>query len=321
MTFLFAALFFTICLLITAGILLAVMDSSKANLARRLLQVQRPREIELDSGGAPLIRDDLLSAVPVLHRVLLRLAWSARLKGVLDQAGRNVKPGKFILWSGVLALAANIAMQAIGLQAGLATLFGLAIGCLPFSSILYLRVKRFRKFEREFPEAIDLLVRALRAGHAFSTGLEMIARELSDPVAGEFRAVFEEHSLGLPLRDALLHLTRRMPLINLRFFVAALLIQKDTGGNLAEVLDNLSQVIRERFKIRGEVAVRTAQGRLTAVVLILLPPALVIILTFMNPGYVQTLFLDPLGQKMLAVAVLLQVLGSALLWKIVQIEV
>jgi len=161
----------------------------------------------------------------------------------------------------------------------------------------------------------------VRAGHAFTTGLEMVATELPEPVAGEFKTVFDEQSFGLPLRDALMNFTQRVPLVDVRFFVTALLIHKETGGNLAALLDDLSAVIRERFRLLRDVRVRTAQGRLTAGILISLPPAMILLLRVINPDYMMTLFTDPIGPYMLGGAALLQVIGAVVLWKIVNIEV
>ena len=161
----------------------------------------------------------------------------------------------------------------------------------------------------------------MRAGHAFTTGLEMVATELPEPVAGEFKLVFDEQSFGLPLRDALMNLAERVPIVDVRFFVTALLIHKETGGNLAALLDDLSAVIRERFRLLRDVRVRTAQGRLTAGILIALPPAFVVLMRTTNPDYVTPLFTDVLGRYMLGGAVLLQIVGSIVLWKIVNIKV
>jgi tight adherence protein B len=206
-------------------------------------------------------------------------------------------------------------------QFGAPVLVGLVVVGLPFAYVAWLRQKRLRKFEEHFPEALDLLGRAVRAGHAFTTGLEMIAKESSEPIAGEFRTTFEEQNFGLPLRDAVLNMTERIPLIDVRFFVTALLIQKETGGNLAEILDGLARVIRDRFRIYREVRVRTAQGRLTAGILIALPIFMVIALGILNPNYMKILFEDPSGPMILIVAAVMQLIGSMLLWKIIHIEV
>jgi tight adherence protein B len=196
-----------------------------------------------------------------------------------------------------------------------------AMFILPFLFVAWKRKRRLRQFEERFPEALDLLGRAIRAGHAFTTGLEMISKDSPEPVASEFRMAFEEQNFGLPLRDALLNMTERIPLIDVRFFVTALLIQKETGGNLAEILDSLARVIRERFRIFRDVRIRTAQGRLTAGIMIALPMFMLLVLTVLNPAYTRVLFFDPKGPPVLAVAALLQVVGSMLIWRIIQVEV
>ena len=176
-------------------------------------------------------------------------------------------------------------------------------------------------FEKEFPEVIDLLSRSVRAGHSFASGLEIVSTDLPDPVSTEFRITFDEQRFGLPLRDALLSLCERVPLVDVRLFVIALLVQKETGGNLAEILDNLAHVIRERFRIAGEVRVRTAQGRLTAGILMALPVIMMIMLHVIDPEYVNVLFVDRMGQLMLIMAAVMQVLGAIIVWRIVKIKV
>jgi tight adherence protein B len=165
---------------------------------------------------------------------------------------------------------------------------------LPYSRFVsYRRQKRFEKFEELFPEAIDTLARAVRAGHAFTTALEMISNEIADPLATEFRKLFEEQKFGMPVRDALMNLAERVPLVDVKFFVTAVMLQRETGGNLAEILDNLSYVIRERFKIQRQVRVHTAQGRLTMALLMAMPPTVVAILFVFSPEFVAPLFTIP----------------------------
>ena len=172
----------------------------------------------------------------------------------------------------------------------------LVIGAfLPYSVVSYRRQKRFEKFEELFPEAIDTLARAVRAGHAFTTAIEMISNEIAEPLAGEFRKLFEEQKFGMPVRDALMNLTERVPLVDVKFFVTAVMLQRETGGNLAEILDNLSYVIRERFKIQRQVRVHTAQGRLTMALLMGMPPTVVAILSVFSPDFVTHFFMIPLA--------------------------
>src|SRR5215468_3514441 len=168
---------------------------------------------------------------------------------------------------------------------------------------------------------MDTLARAVRAGHAFTTALELIASEVSEPVAGEFRQLYEEQKFGLPVRDALMNLTQRVPLVDVKFFVTAVMLQRETGGNLAEILDNLSYVIRERFKIMRQVRVHTAQGRLTMLLLMGLPPTIVVTMQVLNPSFIHPLFADPIGHVLIVAGIVLQTVGYFVIRKVIQIQV
>jgi tight adherence protein B len=321
MAVLLAVLVFLVVVIICTIPLFMSTGQKGQEVVRRLEAIESARKRGHKSLDLELLRDELLSGVPLLHRLLLRWAGAFRLRTFLAQAGLKIKPGKLVLVIGVAALGAFVIVQHIYQSALLGAIVGIAVGFIPTSVVSILRQRRLREFEKHFPEAIDLLSRAVRSGHAFSTGLEMIGKELPEPVSGEFRTTFEEQNLGLPLREALFNLTARVPLVDVRFFVTALLIQKETGGNLAEILDNLSATIRERFKILGEVRVRTAQGRLTAAILIALPPIMLLLLKSVNPDYLNLLFDDPWGIYVLVGAGCLQLVGSMMLWKIVHIQV
>jgi tight adherence protein B len=178
-----------------------------------------------------------------------------------------------------------------------------------------------RRFEEQFPEALDLLSRAIRAGHAFTTSVGMVADEAPDPIGPEFKKTFDEQNFGMPLKDALGNMGQRVPLIDVHFFVTAVLIQRETGGNLAEILDNLSHVVRERFKILRQVRVYTAHGRLTGYVLLALPATLAVALAFINPEHMDLLFKERMGQMMLLGAVVMQMIGYFWIRQVVKIEV
>lgn len=323
MALVLAGLTFLIILLIVGVIVFASAGGSAPDriVAKRLDAIERSTRRGSETLELKVVRDELLSEVPAIHRILLKWKWSDRLRDYIHQAGMTIKPGKLILISAVLAVGVFLIMDELLGTMWLA-LLGVPIGALvPITVVWFKRKLRLKAFEKLFPEAIDLLGRAVRAGHSFSTGLEMITTELSDPVAGEFRTTFEEQNFGLPLRDALLNFSERVPLIDVRFFVTAVLIQKETGGNLAEILDNLAHVVRERFRILGEVRIRTAQGRMTAGILIALPPIMAFLLNMINPSYMHPLFNDPIGPFVLAFAAFLQIVGSIMLWRIVNIEV
>ena len=255
------------------------------------------------------------------NRVLLQWQWVGGLNKFIYQAGLTIRPAKILLLSGVLGLGTYLVLGFIYGQPLLCLIVALAVAACPLAVVAYIRKRRLGNFEEHFPEALDLLGRAVRAGHAFTTGLELIATETSAPISTEFRITFEEQNLGLPLRDSLLNLTERVPLVDVRLFVTALLIQKETGGNLAEIMDELARVIRERFQIYREVNIKTAQGRLTAVILILMPLIMMAVLGVVNPKYIGVLFDDPAGRLMLMGAAGLQLFGSLILWRVVHIEV
>jgi len=323
MALVLAGLTFLVILLIVGALVFVSTGGSAPDkiVAKRLDAIERSTKRGSESLELNVVRDELLSDVPTIHRLLLKWKWSDRLRNYIGQSGMKVKPGRLILVSAVLAVGSYLIVSQLMGSALLGLVAAPIGGIIPITVVAYARKRRLKAFEKVFPEAIDLLGRAVRAGHSFSTGLEMITTELPEPVAGEFRTTFEEQNFGLPLRDALLNLSERVPLIDVRFFVTAVLIQKETGGNLAEILDNLSHVVRERFRILGEVRIKTAQGRMTAGILISLPPIMALVLRAINPSYMHPLFHDPVGPYILVFAAFLQIVGSIMLWKIVNIEV
>ncbi len=268
-----------------------------------------------------LIKKELLSDVPAINKILLQFSHSNRLKKLINQADMRLQVSTFILISLTLfALGAIVSQQLITLIP-VSILAGGFLSSFPLLVVLYKRKRRLDKFEEFFPEALDLLTRAVKAGHAFNTGIEMIAEEMVDPISKEFRVTYDEQNFGLPLKQALFNLVDRIPLLDLKFFVTAVLMQKETGGNLAEILTNLSFVIRERFKIMGEVRTFSAQGRLTGYILTAVPISMGFILSMMNWQYMSALFKEKTGHYMLAVAGFCQILGYIIIKKIVKIKV
>jgi tight adherence protein B len=322
MALMISVLTFAVVAVIVLLISLLASTDNRQDVIRRRMEAVMKAERRGGSLGLKLLRDEMLSSVPLIHRWMTRWSWFGRFQIFLTQAGMKVKPGKFFLLCGVFALTGYvIAAHTISRFPGAPIAVGVVAGAMPFVLAAWKRRKRLRKFEEHFPEALDLLGRAVRAGHAFTTGLEMIGKETFEPIAGEFRKTFDEQNFGIPIRDALLNLSERVPLIDVRFFVTALLVQRETGGNLAEILDGLSRVIRERFRLYREVSVKTAQGKLTAGILIALPPVMMCLLGIINPAYVRVLFEDHRGLIALAIAVVNQCIGSVIIWKIIHIEV
>jgi len=321
MQFLIAVLVFVVVTLaVFAGLSLFDQRKAQARILRdRLTTVQKPTEQA--TPDVALLRDELLSRIPAFDTLLRRSERVSALQKMLAQGNVDVRAGNFLMFCAV----STLVFAAAAFFAGGTVLFGWAGALLgffvPYAYASHKRSKRFQQFEEKFPEAIDTLARAVRAGHAFTTALEMIASEVSEPVAGEFRQLYEEQKFGLPVRDALINLADRVPLVDVKFFVTAVMLQRETGGNLAEILDNLSYVIRERFKILRQVRVHTAQGRLTMMLLMALPPVVVAVMLVLNPGFIRPLFTDPLGHALIVGGITLQTMGYFVIRRIIRIQV
>jgi len=268
-----------------------------------------------------LLRDELLSGIPALNRMLLRHAGIFRLQAFLLQADLNIRPAKFLLFSACCAAAGVLVIQATtSLPPVIQALFA-TVGLLPIAWVAVRRQRRFQSFQNKFPEAIDFLARLARSGQSFNLAMEVIANEFAEPVASEFRRVSDELKFGLPLTEAMLNLSGRIPSSDVKFFITAVMLQRKTGGNLAELLDKLSSLIRERLKIVRQVRVYTAQGRATVLLLSALPPVILVALLFFSPEFVRPMLTDPIGQGMLAGAACLQVIGFLLIHRIIHIRV
>jgi tight adherence protein B len=296
-------------------------SSSRAHLLRERLRAVDSAARRGSNPDVEVLRDELLSGIPALNKLLARWSRSSRLQLLLEQAAMKLRPGKFLLISSCTAVAGAGLVLAFAPYPALSILGFAAGGALPICYAFFLRRRRFKKFEEMFPQAIELLVRSSRAGHPFTTSMEMIGTELADPISGEFRRIYEEQKFGLPLRDALLNLVERVPIIDVKFFVTALMLQRETGGNLAEILEQLAHVIRERFRILRQVRVYTAQGRLTMMILMSLPPGLVLFMSVSNPDFMKPLFNDPMGHFLIGLGVLLQTIGFFLIRRIIDIKV
>jgi tight adherence protein B len=288
---------------------------------RRLRDVSISHYDEPAADSTSVVRQEKTGPVPQLDRALARVAIGLRLRRLIDRSGINTTPSSVLLYSvgGALAgtfLAMAFTSQPIALP--IAAVLGLVA---PFVWLQHRASKRLRRFEEQFPEALDLLSRALRAGHAFQTAMGMVADELAEPVGPEFKKTFDQQNFGLPLKDALNELADRIDLLDVRFFVTAVLIQRDTGGNMAEILDNLAHVVRERFKILRQVRVHTAHGRFTGYVLLALPGFLTAALMFINPEHMGLLFSERMGHMMVIGAIVLQTIGFFWIRQVIKIEV
>ena len=268
-----------------------------------------------------LKRAEQLSTVPAYNTLLVRGRGVLRpVEQLIEQSGTRLTVGSFLMISGLCAVVPMFIFQ----QALRITLLSGAVGALaamaPTAVLRIKATKRLLKFEEQFPEALDLLSRALKAGHAFTTGLGMIAEEMPAPIGPEFQLLHDQQNFGMPLPDALKEFARRVPLLDARFFVTAVLIQREAGGNLSEILDNIATVIRDRFRVKRQIRVISAHGRLTGWVLVAIPPSLGAVLFVINPSHWKTLIGNPLGIKLIIAAIVLQVTGTLIIRKLIRIE-
>jgi len=274
-------------------------------------------------GRAQLLRD-IAAKRPQLEVWLEHLALLEKTKKLIQQAGVAWTPGGLLLMTAggaVAALLLSLALPALFAFTGTTAAAAVFLAASPY---LYLRRKRTRRlaaFEEQFPEALDFLARSMRAGHAFTISLRMASEDLPDPLGLEFRTLFNEQNLGAPLDTALYNLADRVPLLDVRFFVSAVILQKQTGGNLGEILTRLGQVIRERFRLKGQVKAASAHGRVTALVLTILPAATAILMMMAAPTYLMSMFNDPDGKKLIAGSIAAQILGQLVIRKIIRIKV
>ncbi|MGB8063603.1 MAG: type II secretion system F family protein [Candidatus Sulfotelmatobacter sp.] len=321
-----AAIVALIVFVVVAGAAFALVSlvdqrNARARLLKERLANERKAPERAPEDELALLRDEQLSEIPAFDSLLRRSARVSELQKMLAQGGLNLRAGNFLALSAMAGVAACLVAYILSNRAevaGVALLIGFV---LPYSYAAVQRNRRFEKFEELFPEAIDTLARAVRAGHAFTTALEMITNEVAEPIASEFRQLFEEQKFGMPVRDALMNLTERVPLVDVKFFVTAVMLQRETGGNLAEILDNLSYVIRERFKIQRQVRVYTAQGRLTMALLMGMPPIIVVVMLAVEPAFIRPLFADPIGHILVVAGIALQTVGYFVIRKIIRIQV
>jgi len=300
----------------------AFRHSDLDKLKSRLLGTSKVKKSKGNAPAASLIQADEKGGLLAL-RMLKKYQLQTKLQELLEQAGMRWSTHRLVN----TCLGAAVAGWALawillpGQFQKFSYLVALGALVLPVLLVIRKRTSRMRKFEEQFPDSLEFVARSMRAGHAFSVSLEMIHREFQEPLAGEFRRTFEEHNLGLPLDVALQKLGKRVPSLDVHFFVSAVLLQKRTGGNLAEILDKLAYVIRERFKLRGRIRAISAHGRMTGAALTCIPIAVAVIMFYVNPDYVRFFFLDDVGNMMLVAAIVLQLIGYFIMKQIVKIEV
>ena len=297
--------------------------SYKGPKAKKIQARLRALSASLDnSKQSHLLRQRMLSEVPAIERILLNMSRAHRLDRFILQAGLTWTVSRLVLSCAAIGVIACLVMVYGAHQSLLLSgLVGAGFAATPLLYVSHLRSKRLGKFERQLPEALDLITRALRSGHAFSSALQMVGDEMAEPIAEEFRIVHDEVNFGVALQQALTNLSERVPLTDLRYFIVSVLIQRESGGNLTEVLSNLSRLIRERLKLLSKVKILSSEGRLSAWILGLMPFALAGAMYLVNPGFMAPLWNDPIGISIIKYMLILMIFGILILRKIIRIRV
>jgi len=313
-------LLFILLLFVTFGVLLYFLRPTATETAvqQHLEHIEESRAVEGD--GTTILKREALSATPWLDELIRDIPGSVGLARLVRQSGQKWQVSSILFFSLVVAVVvawiASTAMPSV-----LSTIFGIMAGLTPYVYLYIRREIRFRQCDALLPDAVDLMARGLRAGHAVPAVLEMVGKEIGEPLAGEFRILHEEQNLGLPLRDAMLNLVDRVPRDDMRFLATAVLLQKETGGNLALILDKTAALARERARLYGQLRIYTAQGRITGWILCLAPFIMFGLMSFTNWKYESVLFTNPIGLKVIYVGLGMMLLGILIIRKIIDIKV
>ncbi|HKR58774.1 MAG TPA: type II secretion system F family protein [Pyrinomonadaceae bacterium] len=295
-------------------------DAKRKRLQRRLadalIHSAQTEDIEVI-----LARNELMSEIPFVNRLLVQVQAALHLKKMLDQADVHITPSRLAMFSVMAGMLGLLAASVLTVSVLVIAVSGLATSMIPFIHVWWKRRQRFNAFLEHLPDALDLMSRGLSAGHAFAEALHMVSVEMPEPIATEFRKTYEEQNLGLSLKLALENMTDRMPLMDLKMCVTAVLIQRETGGNLAEILEKVAYTIRERFRIMGDLKTLTTSSRLSAWLLCGLPIFVTFAITAMNPEYMSVLWKDTRGHYLIAAAMFLQVTGMLIVRKILNIKI
>jgi len=321
MKILIAIIIFAVSIFVTEMIVYAyrTMRNPDRKKIRKRLKTFSSRKNK--DGHPDILQKKLLSDVPFLNKILLRIPGPQRLDRFLQQANAQYRLGVFILLTIILALTGFFAGVLITGNYTLSIVIAPALAGIPFFYLCLKKKKRMEKFQRQLPEALELIARSLKAGHAFPSGMKLAADEFDDPLGPEFDETLNEINFGVSVPDALKNLTDRIDCHDLKFFVISVILQRETGGNLAEIIESLSYIIRERFKLYGKVKILAAEGKLSAITLVAIPFLLIIILRFINPDYINTLLFEPAGRIMSGIAACMMVMGILVMKKMVNIKV
>jgi tight adherence protein B len=316
-----AVLAFVVSLVIVLGAYALFVVMPDARSARQLKGRLKPETATAPVRGELMRRAAPLSALKGLDGLLGKAGLLVDpLRRAVEDSGLAITTGVVILGAVFLASVSALVVYTLSASIWASAAAAIAVGAVPFFYVQYAAAQRVRQFEEQFPQAVDLIASALRAGHAFTTGVSMVADEVADPTGAEFRLVYDQQNYGMPLSDALKAFAKRVPLLDARFFIIAVLTQREAGGNLAEVLDNLSALIRERSRVKRQVRVASAHGRITGWILSMMPPALAGIMMLLAPEHLRAFIEDPLGVRMIVAAGVLQLIGVFTIRRIVNVE-
>ena len=313
-------LFIVVLLMIEAGYfgLRSIWKTEKQLVRQRLHSIAATSE---EYEMIDLSRKSSFSQISWLNRILSRLRWTERVQRALEMANLPYPLGFFVLLS-ILLAALGYLVGSLVITNPLFLLPGaVLLGMTPFFYIFFKKGKRMQHFQRQLPDVLDLIARSLKAGHALSGGLKMVVDEFGDPIGIEFAKTLNEINLGVGVPEALKNLSQRVDCLDLNFFVTSILIQRETGGNLAEILENIARLIRERFKLFGRIRVLSAEGKFSAIILVVLPFFIALVISLFNPGYIQILIVDPIGPVFIAIALTLMIFGIITMSRMIKIKV
>ncbi len=314
---------FVFCLFLTFALYLVATrgtEKRRQRLNQRLSEALM-RSADVEDAEVQLARSELMSEIPLMNRALLRVPVATRLRMMIDQADLQITVTRLLMFSALAGMIAALAASVLTVSLLLIALAALCAASVPFLHVWWTRRKRLNKFLEHLPDALELMSRALQAGHAFAESLHMVSTEMPEPIATEFRKTYEEQNLGLSVKLALENLAQRIPLLDLRLCITAILIQRETGGNLAEILEKVAHTIRERFRIMEDLKTLTTSSRMSAWILCGLPIFVACTVTFMNPDYMSVLWKDPRGHNLIAAALGLQITGMLVIRKILRIKI
>ncbi len=321
MDFFVVVVIFAVSLILVEGgylTLRSLQNPEKREVMKRL-KILSSKEYENES--IDILRKNLLSDVQWFNQMLLNFRWSERVNRFLQQADAQYTLGVYVLLSLLLAVVGFLAGSLMNLSRMALVFLVVFLGATPFLTICFKKKRRMEKFQKQLPGAMELIARALKAGHAFTSGLRMVADELGDPIGPEFEKTLQEINFGMGVPEALKNLPERVDCPDLRFFIISVILQRETGGNLAEILEKIAQIIQERFKLQAHIRVLSAEGKLSSIILIALPFVITIALYVLNPIYIKTLFSDPMGRLMIAYALLMMVIGIFVMKRMITIKV